>query len=538
MDSEFQKYVENMEATHNKGIVNGICNVIDQAEHNCAIVFQKYKVIPEVEKSIENAVKRGVEFRVIGQESEEESFSSLKKFFSNIKFEFRHRQILRFVLNEKGMFQVSKMELSKDKIIDYGCYYTDKKYIETMSTRVLSTRPPPETIPLISTFSILEHYCKIIDEAKKKCTIVTPYYKSIPEIEYSIEKAVKRGVVFDVIGREDEEEEFEPLRRFPNMTIKFYERLHAKLIYNEEGLVMSSMNFTESSVNFNQEIGVYILDKFIINKIRKKFIGEDDIDGYISDPEDYNSVQLHCSCGRVIKNNNEECPRCKRWDEKIFGKKSESTFQFCKKCGRPIKYDPEKPLCYGCFLEEEEEDQRYDDIFDNEMAIDDYIQHCRRCKTPIPADPDKPYCYSCFLKVKDEDQHCDLCGRPISPDPDKPLCYDCYKREMNNEQHRGLCGRPISPDPDKPLCYNCYTKDRDGNINHNRQFCCICGCRIPPDPNKPLCMTCFLNERKREENESRSYNRGGYGRRGNSNYGYDKYRNNKYNDGYNRYNRF
>ena len=45
----------------------------------------------------------------IGQESEEESFSSLKK-FSTVKLEFRHRQILRFVLNEQGMFQVSKLQ--------------------------------------------------------------------------------------------------------------------------------------------------------------------------------------------------------------------------------------------------------------------------------------------------------------------------------------------------------------------------------------------------------------------------------------------
>lgn len=170
---------------------------------------------------------------------------------------------------------------------------------------------------------ILNGYIRVIDNARQECIIITPYYRRIREIENAIGRAVRRNVHFKVYGRAGETErkdfeqfcDFSSLAEFPNVQIKQIPYLHAKAIRNEKELIISSLNFTESSVRQeNLELGIYTTDYQIINDFENK--------------------------QKLLK---------------LYYNRQ----QYCKKCGKPTQH-PNYPLCKDCWLKNK--DSHYPDF--------------------------------------------------------------------------------------------------------------------------------------------------------------------------------
>ncbi len=100
----------------------------------------------------------------------------------------------------------------------------------------------------------------IVIEAKEKLVIISPYIKiSKMLFERLQEKEAKNIEVILVYGKaaisEDQRQNLHSLR---NLTIYYYQELHAKCYYNEKEMVITSMNLHSYSENNNREMGILL----------------------------------------------------------------------------------------------------------------------------------------------------------------------------------------------------------------------------------------------------------------------------------------
>lgn len=101
---------------------------------------------------------------------------------------------------------------------------------------------------------------KIIINAVRNLTIVTPYLKLPKDIVERLSDAIKRGVAIELIfGKKQlEKEQRIILKAIGPIQLFFCKNLHAKCYHNEKSLVVSSMNLHEFSERNNREMGILI----------------------------------------------------------------------------------------------------------------------------------------------------------------------------------------------------------------------------------------------------------------------------------------
>ncbi|KYG72701.1 phospholipase D family protein [Roseivirga echinicomitans] len=106
---------------------------------------------------------------------------------------------------------------------------------------------------------------KIFDRAEEQLVIISPFIKlhsrfvDVLKSKKSNHK-LKITVVFgkneDNISKSLSKDEFDFLKDFPNIEIKYEPRLHAKYYANESAALLSSMNLYDFSQNNNIEFGI------------------------------------------------------------------------------------------------------------------------------------------------------------------------------------------------------------------------------------------------------------------------------------------
>ncbi len=115
---------------------------------------------------------------------------------------------------------------------------------------------------------------QIIHEAKETVIVVSPYLRLWDDAKKAIRAAKKRKVNVTLILREDEAE-----RQTVSLDIDWLDsnkvnyirvpNLHAKIYLNEDSVLLSSMNLTNSSLE-NCEVAYKITDAFSQNRIRQR----------------------------------------------------------------------------------------------------------------------------------------------------------------------------------------------------------------------------------------------------------------------------
>ena len=101
---------------------------------------------------------------------------------------------------------------------------------------------------------------KIINNAQKGLVLISPFVK-IPNSPFQNLLAVdKRGVSTTVIfGKKDLEDDVkQQLRQLKNARIYFLDNLHAKCYFNEQSMVITSLNLYDFSEQNNREMGVLV----------------------------------------------------------------------------------------------------------------------------------------------------------------------------------------------------------------------------------------------------------------------------------------
>ncbi|MGI5069755.1 hypothetical protein HRO26_01180 [Treponema pectinovorum] len=221
----------------------------------------------------------------------------------------------------------------------------------------------------------------IIREAKRYCFIITPYFKTWPQLSKSLELAASQNKKIFFLFRDDQkykEEIIELNERF-NFDIFFIENLHAKIYLNESTALISSMNLYDYSKENNFEIG-YIINnpkdlKEIVNKIISEMINVWGTNCLYGNHSDYLSQIIYC------QNQNT--------DSQFKSIKQQKCFDaFCIRCKRNIRYDFYKPLCSDCFFE-------WNRYHDNECPEN----YCHKCGNKNQSTYTKPLCLQCFLSM-------------------------------------------------------------------------------------------------------------------------------------------
>lgn len=215
----------------------------------------------------------------------------------------------------------------------------------------------------------------IIIDAKSKLILVSPYLQISKTFFERLKDASNKGVAIKIIYGKDElkPNERNSLADLKNVELFYFENLHAKCYFNENKMVITSMNMYEFSEKNNREMGV------LIDRINDKDLFDKAVSETLSILQSSEQIPLR-KAARQFQN---------KWNNVDNGK-SKSTYKkqvrgYCIRCEERINYDPEKPYCSNCYTVWAQ--------FENY----DYQENvCHRCGEYEPTTMAKPQCYSCF----------------------------------------------------------------------------------------------------------------------------------------------
>ena len=266
------------------------------------------------------------------------------------------------------------LSFSKDEEAGFLNEFT--LYILVLPALQRRTTVPPEQSFFVDE-QVEAQVLGVIKEAQKFATVVSPYLDLEPwqHANHAIQLAVQKGVHLQFIVRLDELDKpgGKSTRAAVNWLLENHvkvsaaEKLHAKIYMNEESVLLSSMNFTETSLN-NLEVAFLLRDPRDIQRVRD-YVTTNLMK--IATPVDLRRLQ---SAGPQA-----ELPSQRNVQVRTG---------HCIRCGRPHSYDPDKPLCETCYQSWAE-----------------------------------------WGNVEYKEKFCHSCGRPSEVSYARPLCDPCYQRQ-------------------------------------------------------------------------------------------------------------
>lgn len=215
----------------------------------------------------------------------------------------------------------------------------------------------------------------IIIDAKSKLILVSPYLQISKTFYERLKDASNKGVSIKIIYGKDElkPNERNSLADLKNVELFYFENLHAKCYFNENKMVITSMNMYEFSEKNNREMGV-LIDRIIDKDLFSKAVSET-----LSILQSSEQIPLR-KAARQFQNESNKTDKSK---SKPSQKKQARGY--CIRCEERINYDPEKPYCSDCFTVWAQ--------FENY----DYTENvCHRCGEYESTTMAKPQCYNCF----------------------------------------------------------------------------------------------------------------------------------------------
>jgi hypothetical protein len=202
----------------------------------------------------------------------------------------------------------------------------------------------------------------IIKSAEHELTLLSPYVRSAPDVQDWLRSADARGVSIRLVygKKEMDEGQMRVFSQFRRMKLFYSKRLHAKCFYNEDRMIITSLNLLESS-QANDEFGV--------------ILGGDD--------PAYRDAAAEAE--RIIK---QSVPR-NLVRARIAGAISSlvrpNITGFCIRCAGEIPHDPERPYCSDCF-----------GVWARFENWDFHERVCHRCGKAEATSRAKPHCYRCY----------------------------------------------------------------------------------------------------------------------------------------------
>lgn len=209
----------------------------------------------------------------------------------------------------------------------------------------------------------------IICSAQSTLVLISPYWKLSSNLFERISEAAQRTPVQIVFGKTYKPETLGSLPSIKNISISFLMDLHAKCYFNQDSMVISSMNIYEYSEN-NREMGIYI----------KKDVDRQLFDAARKEAEHFLQHAIPLS-GSVSENHAARFNTATVQSIETYTKVNGA----CIRCGSAVKYNPMKPLCSTCYNSWSK--------WGNEGFAENYC-HC--CGREADTNMAHPECHACY----------------------------------------------------------------------------------------------------------------------------------------------
>lgn len=220
----------------------------------------------------------------------------------------------------------------------------------------------------LTTTAITSELENIIKNATKELVLISPFVQINKILFERLQEASERGIeIILIYGKGDlKRTEKKQIESIENLTLYYYENLHAKCYFNEKEMVITSMNLYEFSEKKNREMGIYI------SKENDEDIFNDAI---------YETHSIFKASKPIVKKES------KITEIKQAYSKSKPSKGLCLRCGDNIKYNISSPYCKECFSSWS--------YFNNNSFTEKY---CHACGKKEKTSMDKPLCHDCFIE--------------------------------------------------------------------------------------------------------------------------------------------
>lgn len=233
-------------------------------------------------------------------------------------------------------------------------------------------------VDFLTTHGTAFHIENVITRAKRRLVLVTPYLQLSPILHERLRDAADRGVRITLIyGKESlRPDQRRALGELRGLSLHFSEKLHAKCYFNEEEMVITSMNLYEFSEKNNREMGVVVTRT---DKVYADAVAE--VESIVAAAE----VQVLERPARVREWQERRSVNVRRASSRRTAARGEA---FCIRCRRSIPYDPQEPYCDRC--------AEVWSAFENP----DYVERvCHSCGRETQSSMSKPLCYACYRQT-------------------------------------------------------------------------------------------------------------------------------------------
>jgi hypothetical protein len=246
---------------------------------------------------------------------------------------------------------------------------------------------------------------RILSKAKFNMVMISPYIKINDDFISRLADAGLRKVKILMVCRAEDLKsgEREKLEQIPYLDLRFNERVHAKCFYNEDTMVISSLNLYDSSMGDNREMGVLL---------------HSNIEG---DKETFEDAKSEAQF--IIRECQSDTSRPKPATNEGSQITKTNSEQKRKIETKPVK----KPGIEDTIV------KNISNFF-GISGSENEEGHCIRCGKNIPFNLDAPYCPDCYrtwAKYKDDnykEKYCIRCGKSEETSMKRPLCPSCYKK--------------------------------------------------------------------------------------------------------------
>jgi len=226
----------------------------------------------------------------------------------------------------------------------------------------------------------------VIAGARKQLTLVSPFLRLSKTLAERLQDAARRGIRITIVfGKEELEHEQELIiSGLTGARLYFLPNLHAKCYFNEDRMVITSMNMYEFSEKHNREMGV-LLEA-----------------GEPAYAQALREVESIIAAG----------------EQRVGGRAARP---------RDTTHHPtETASVHGSFRSH----RRGSGV-------------CIRCQASIPRDPWRPLCGECyqvwsaFQNADYQELWCHFCGRQSETSVNRPLCWSCYRSAARSRWEPG-----------------------------------------------------------------------------------------------------
>jgi phosphatidylserine/phosphatidylglycerophosphate/cardiolipin synthase-like enzyme len=254
--------------------------------------------------------------------------------------------------------------------------YVNKKYAVKAKTLISYRFTTINTMPqFLTTKGISSAISDIIGSSNQRLVLISPYVKIGKFFQDKLTATGQRGVSTFLICRAEtlDPDQRKLLLAIPRLQLFTHSDVHAKCFYNEDHLVLGSLNFYEYSDQNNREMGISLNAK--------------------QDPQLFKEAV----------------------------REGEEILQMASRTGK--MYDEKKT-----------QREKVEPTFIKKVAkAFNHQGFCIRCKDELNLNPDYPLCPDCYKSWAQwgnpdfEEKYCHCCGKKQSTSLNKPLCKECWK---------------------------------------------------------------------------------------------------------------